>query len=101
MGEEKMTERIDKSSHVQRNPRVAYRALGDEGGLLLHLDTSAYHRVNSMGGLIWAELGDEGAIFEDLVRRLEDRVEDSPAGLAAEASQFLTELRQRDLVVLA
>jgi Coenzyme PQQ synthesis protein D (PqqD) len=96
-----MTKTIDQSSHIRRNPRVAYRALGDEGGLLLHLDTSAYHRVNAMGGLIWAELGDEGTIFEDLVGRLEGRVDDPPAGLAAEASQFLTELRQRDLVALA
>jgi len=40
---------------LRRSPRVAYRELGgDRGGVLLQLDTGAYHGVDRIGALILA-----------------------------------------------
>ncbi len=37
---------------LRRSPRVAYRELGgDRGGVLLQLDTGAYHGVDRIGAL--------------------------------------------------
>ena len=45
---------IEETTILRRNPRVEYRGMGErEGGVLLHLDTAAYHGLNEVGALIW------------------------------------------------
>lgn len=96
MGEEALSGDV----HIRQNPRVVYRSLGDdEGGVLLHLDTAAYHGVNAVGALVWNLVGD-GSTIGELLGKLESTLEDAPPSLAQEISAFVVELAERDLVVL-
>ena len=55
---------IDATTLLRRNPRVESRSMGEgEGGVLLHLDTAAYHGLNEVGVLIWSLL-EEPKAFE-------------------------------------
>jgi hypothetical protein len=91
---------IDDRTVVRRNTKVEARGLGDEGGaVLLHVGTGAYHGTNDVGALIWETL-EEPKTFEDLLRALRSTLLDPPAELPAEVSTFLTDLADRDLVVL-
>lgn len=91
---------IDEAMVIRRNPRVVFRKLADEaGGVLLHLDTAAYHGLNEVGTLVWTLL--EGApTFGALLGDLRAQLEDVPSTFDAEISGFLEDLRQRDLVLL-
>lgn len=83
---------------IRRNPQVVYRELaGQGGGVLLHLDSGAYHGLNETGSLIW-DLIDGSRGFDALVTALRNRLEDAPDDLDAELEQFLADLRDRDLI---
>jgi hypothetical protein len=83
---------------IRRNPQVVYRELaGQGGGVLLHLDSGAYHGLNETGSLIW-DLIDGTRGFGALVTALRNRLEDAPDDLDAEIEQFLADLRDRDLI---
>jgi PqqD family protein of HPr-rel-A system len=83
---------------LRRNPQVVYRELaGEGGGVLLHLESGAYHGLNETGTLIW-ELIDGQRDFAALVADLRERLDDAPADLDAEAERFLADLRDRDLI---
>lgn len=91
---------VEAGAIVKRNPRVEFRSLGEgEGGVLLHLDTAAYHGLNEVGCLIWKLLDDQPT-FTVLVADLRARLEQLPPTFEAEISEFLDELAQRDLVLL-
>jgi hypothetical protein len=77
---------------ISRNPQVVYRELaGEGGGVLLHLESGAYHGLNETGSLIW-ELLDGGRTFDALVAGLRERLADAP-------DRFLADLGERDLIV--
>jgi hypothetical protein len=84
-------------TRYRRHDRVEYRPLADEGGVLLHLDTAAYHGLNDVGARIWELL--DGVTLPDLVLRLSERLGESPATLADDAAEFLAHLTERGLVV--
>lgn len=89
---------MDEDTVVTRASNVAYQPL-DEGGVLLHLETGAYHRVNAIGALIWDTLGDMP--LADVMRAVEEEVEGPvPETLLADIEEFLELLAQRDLVVV-
>lgn len=89
---------LESMTIINRNPRVEYRALGDgEGGVLLHMDTAAYHGLNEIGSLVWSLLDD--ITFEELIAKLRTRLEDLPPTFDEEISEFLDELAERDLVL--
>jgi Coenzyme PQQ synthesis protein D (PqqD) len=91
---------IDANTIIARNPRVVHRNLaGQEGAVLLHLDTSAYHGVNPVGSLIWAQLA-EPVSFEHLVVAVRGSLQDAPPELARDVAAFIAELQARDLVRL-
>ena len=95
-----MSNKIDSSALIARNPHVAFHALAEgEGGVLLHLETGAYHGVNNVGVLIW-QLLDQQRRFDQLLSLLSGRVEDAPTTMDLEISAYLNELRARDLVSL-
>ena len=74
---------------VRPNPRAVYRDLADgAGGVVLHLDTAAYHGVNAFGAHVWASLGD-GVTVADLL----------PDGVEEEVGGFLSDLHDRGLVL--
>jgi hypothetical protein len=90
---------VETTTVLRRNDRVEYRSLGDgEGGVLLHLDTAAYHGVNEVGALVWNLL--DGITFGALLNELKTRLEQLPDTFEQEIAQFLGELAERDLVLL-
>src|SRR5438132_6854009 len=89
---------LEAETAIRRNPRVEYRSLGDgEGGVLLNLDTAAYHGLNEIGSMIWSLLDD--IIFRDLIRELRARLENLPDTFDQEIAEFLEELATRNLVL--
>jgi Coenzyme PQQ synthesis protein D (PqqD) len=89
----------DMSSVIARNPRVEFQGLADgEGGVLLHLDTAAYHSVNEVGATIWRLL--DSITFADLLGQLRGRLEDVPPTFDHEIAEFVDDLAARDLVIL-
>lgn len=87
----------DHSTVLLRNPRVEYRSLGDEeGGVLLHLDTAAYHGLNGVGALAWSLL--DGMTFGKLLQELRSRLEGIPPTFEEEIGEFVRDLAERDLV---
>lgn len=87
------------SSMLRRNPRVEYRSLGDEeGGVLLHLDTAAYHGLNPVGALTWSLLED-GITFEALLDRLRQELKETPDTFQEEIADFLGQLAERNLIL--
>jgi hypothetical protein len=91
---------IDADTIVSRSDRVAFHVLTEgEGGVLLHLDTGAYHGVNDFGVVVW-ELLDRPRRFAELVAHLDAELEDAPPMLGEDIREFLTDLSARDLVAL-
>ena len=91
---------IEPGTTIHHNPRVVFRQLaGEEGGVLLHLDTANYHGVNNVGAAIW-ELSEDGPSFESLVGRLQLELQDPPAELSTDVEGFVTELADRGLLQL-
>jgi hypothetical protein len=89
---------IDTTTVIRRNPRAEFRSLGDaEGGVVLHLDTAAYHGLNTVGALIW-NLAD-GRTFQEIVDEVKRQVDDAPPTLEQEIEDFIRALRERDLLV--
>jgi hypothetical protein len=89
---------IEATTVLRRNPRVEYRSMGEgEGGVLLHLDTAAYHGLNEVGALIWRLL-EEPKAFDTLIQELRDRLQKVPPQFEEEIGQFLGELAERGLV---
>jgi hypothetical protein len=89
--------RLEPSTVLHRNPRVEYRSLGEEeGGVLLHLDTAAYHGLNGIGALTWSLL--DGITFAKLLEELRAQLEGVPPSFEGEIAEFLDDLAQRDLV---
>jgi hypothetical protein len=89
---------IEATTVLRRNPRVEYRSMGEgEGGVLLHLDTAAYHGLNEVGALIWRLL-EEPKAFDTLLQELRDQLQEVPPQFEEEIGQFLDELAERGLV---
>ncbi len=85
---------------VRRSPRAAFHQLDDgEGGVLLHVDSGAYHGLNRVGTLIW-EMLEQPLPLRTLLDGLRTRFEDPPPAMADEVSTFLRDLNTRDLIEL-
>ena len=90
---------IEETTVLSRNPRVEYRSMGEgEGGVLLHLDTAAYHGLNEVGAVIWRLL-EEPKPFDALLRELRGELQEVPSRFEDEIRQFLSELAERDLIL--
>jgi hypothetical protein len=89
---------IPLTAILRRSPRVAYRELGaDRGAVLLKLDTGAYHGIDQMGVLIWSLL-ETSPSFAELLPRLREELQNVPAAFESEIGEFLSDLRDRDLI---
>jgi Coenzyme PQQ synthesis protein D (PqqD) len=88
---------LEPSTVLRRNPRVEFRSVGDEeGGVLLHLDTAAYHGLNGVGALAWSLL--DGITFQKLLEELREQLEGIPPTFEEEIAEFVEDLAERDLV---
>jgi len=85
-------------SRVCRNPQVTYRDL-EEGGVLLHLESGAYHGLNRTGSVIWKLLGPEPTLPR-LIEQVRESFEDPPQTIADEVADFVAGMSERDLIRL-
>ena len=83
---------------VRRNPRAVFREV-ENGGLLLHLDTTAYHRVNRTGALIWVEIG-EGQPVGGIVAAVRREMSEAPAATEDDVALYIEALASRDLITV-
>ena len=91
---------VSKAVRIAAAPHAAFRKLGGEGGgVLLHLESTAYFRVNELGATIWQIVQDEPT-FDELVRRVSALVHDPPADLEDDIARFVDELTTRQLLVI-
>lgn len=84
---------------IQRNDRAVFRELADGTGVLLHLDSTAYHGINRIGVLIWT-LIEDGTTLVELTDAVRSRVLDPPAEIAGDVAEFVRDLSSRDLIVV-
>ena len=85
------------SGHPQESAGRLPGAAGEGGGVLLHLESGAYHGLNETGVLIWGLIDGERDLAA-LVADLRSRLEDAPDDLTDETARFLADLRERDLI---
>lgn len=89
---------ISPDAKIRPNPQVVVRELaGDEGGVLLHLDSGRYHGINVVGLLIWEALDGERTV-SDIVEVVRARIADAPAELEDDVAEFLVAAQERELV---
>jgi hypothetical protein len=92
---------IKPGSTVRRSPRAVHRRLsGDEGAVILHLDSAAYHGLNQVGSLIWELIGDDGTVMAQLVAELRAQLDEAPPDLEEHVVEFLEALAERDIVLV-
>ena len=87
-------------SKISRSEKAVARRLEEgEGGVILHLESGAYHGVNEVGLVIWELLETEPTV-QQLIENLRDRIDDPPPHLEDDVVSFLTQVRERDLIVV-
>lgn len=85
-------------TRLRRNPNVVARALASgQGGVLLHLDTGAYHSINPVGQAIWDLVDGERTVGE-ITAALRERVAGAPPQLESDVLTFLGRALDRNLV---
>ena len=91
---------MESDRNVRRNERAVFRPLAEgEGGVLLHLDSGAYHGLNEVGTLIWDLIG-EGSSIADLIDGVGSRLAETPPELASDVTAFIDDLVNRELLIL-
>jgi Coenzyme PQQ synthesis protein D (PqqD) len=88
---------MSEENRIKKNPRVVAHELAQDGGVLLHLESGSYHRLNPIGWQIWDLIDDErtsGKILTELGARLDD----APPSFEEDVRRFLDGLRERDLI---
>jgi hypothetical protein len=88
---------LPPDTRIRRNDRAVFRKLTDGTSVALHLDSTAYHGLNMVGTLIWTLLERERS-YADLLDVLRRELDDVPPELGDDVSEYLRELRARDLV---
>jgi hypothetical protein len=92
---------IERRTMVRRSTRAAYQRLaGEEGGVVLDLDTARYFGLNPVGTVIWELIGDDGGTFSDLVARVSSHLPDCPPDVEDDIAEFLQSMAERQLVTL-
>jgi hypothetical protein len=84
---------------IRQSSRAVFRRLAEgSGGVLLHLDTAAYHGLNDFGVLVWTSVPRDGLAFKSLLDTLSAQVNEVPPQFESDISEFVQGLRERGLV---
>lgn len=78
---------------------VAFRELGEGGGVLLHLGSGQYHQVNGTGAEV-CRVASEPLLLSTVVQRVRERYPDAGETLEADVSEFVAGMLERDLFVI-
>jgi hypothetical protein len=87
----------DDSEILRRNPETAFRAVGDEGGLVVIPADSIVQVLNPVGSKIYSLLDGKHSRAQ-IVRAIVDEFEVSEAQARADLEGFLAELRSRGML---
>lgn len=90
---------MDNKAIPQQNPETAARLI-DEAMFVLHAETSELHALNEIGARIW-ELVDGKRSVADIAAVIETEYDVDQAQAEADVGEFLDELVEKGLVVLA
>jgi hypothetical protein len=88
--------KLDPNQKFSKNPKVTYRDLA-EGGVLLDIESGAYHGLNRTGCAIWKLLDGEPS-FSAVVHGLRTMLDDAPPELTEEVARFLVSMEKRGLI---
>ncbi len=92
---------VDMTNRVRRNPRAVVQQLaGDQGAIVLDLDTAEYFGLDSVASVLWDSLGNGGATVEQLVDRVRGAFEDCPPDVSRDVVEFVEALAARNLVTV-
>ena len=86
-------------TRIRRTDQAIYQEIQSAGGVLLHVETGAYHKVNKLGALIW-DLLQTVPSRSELIAELRTRIIDAPDCLEDDVDEFLGALKDRDLIVM-
>jgi hypothetical protein len=87
---------FEPNQKFSKNPKVTYRDLA-EGGVLLDVESGAYHGLNSTGCAIW-KLLDGQPTFSAVLHGLRTMLDDAPPELTEEVTRFLVAMEKRGLI---
>jgi hypothetical protein len=73
---------------------------GRDGGVVLHLESGAYHRLNAIGLEVW-ELIDGQRSVGEIIHVVRDRLGEAPPQLRRDIVKFLDDVLSRDLIIPA
>jgi len=91
---------MNRDSKIRRNPNVVARQLAEgEGGVLLHVESGAYHGTNAVGLVIWELIDGERTVAE-LIDGVRARVDGAPPQLEHDVVAFLDSALERDLILV-
>lgn len=82
---------------IRRNEKAVFRRLTDGSGVILHLDSTAYHGLSPVGSVIW-NLLDRPRSLAELTDGVRGSYDDAPTTVDHDVAEFLVDLEQRDLV---
>jgi hypothetical protein len=89
---------LSAESIVRPVEGVVFRRLQEgKGGVLLKLDSGAYHSLNETGAVLW-EMMARGRPLVDLASEFRSLVDTNPAELDDEVRDFFDQLSERGLV---
>ncbi len=86
-------------NRIRRADHAVYHSIQPGGGVLLHVESGAYHQINEIGALIW-ELLQTLPSRAELLAELRTRIVDAPDCLEADVDEFLEALKERELIVI-
>jgi hypothetical protein len=89
---------VNLSRKFRHNPQSVVRPLaGKDGGVVLHLESGAYHKMNSMGLEVWALIDGERSVSE-IIHVVETRLGNAPPQLTDDIVGFLDGVHRRGLI---
>lgn len=89
---------LHPDDHLSADPNVLFTELGDDEGVLLHLDTQYYYSLNETGLLIWQGVT-KGMRLGEVAAALEANYEIDEAGAWQQVIEFVGLLKEKKLLV--
>jgi len=89
---------LHPDDHFTADPNVLFTQLGDDEGVLLHLDTQYYYSLNETGLLIWRGVT-KGMRLGEVAKALRADYEIDPDGAWQQVNDFVTLLKEKKLLV--
>lgn len=89
---------LHPDDHFTADPNVLFTQLGDDEGVLLHLDTQYYYSLNETGLLIWQGVT-KGMSLGQVAKALRADYEIDEQGAWQQVNDFVNLLKEKKLLV--